>query len=142
MIDIDFFKLYNDSYGHQAGDEVLKKVTEVITDELKNQNALVARYGGEEFAVVMPGISLQTAALSAEAILNRLHALKILHARSEVSPYVTISIGLGAQVPSPDMQSDSLVRMADDALYEAKRSGRDRIQLHKYPQIHGQNYYL
>jgi len=125
MIDIDFFKLYNDNYGHQAGDEVLKKVADVITDELNNKGALAARYGGDEFVAVMPGMDLLTATRSGEAILNRWRALMVQHAYSGTNPYVTISIGLGTLIPSPDTQSDSLVRMADDALYAAKRNGRN-----------------
>lgn len=126
MIDIDFFKRYNDSCGHQAGDVVLRKVAEVIADEVKGSPMLAARYGGEEFSAVLPGASSEAAIAHANSILEQVRALKIPHARSEAGPYVSVSIGIAALVPSPEVDADSLARIADTALYEAKKQGRDR----------------
>ena len=129
MIDIDFFKRYNDTYGHQAGDDVLRKVSKVISDELEGSAMLAARYGGDEFSAVLPGADSGAAIAHSESILKRVRALKIPHALSEAGAYVSVSIGIAALIPSPEIDSDSLARAADTALYEAKKRGRDRACL-------------
>lgn len=119
LLDIDCFKMYNDNYGHQGGDTVLKRVAGLVEDMLVLPGSFVARYGGEEFACVMPGATEQQALELAEAIRARVEASRIPHAKSTVSRYVTISMGVAAG------QSDSwaeLVAAADLALYEAKRT--------------------
>ena len=129
MADIDFFKYYNDLYGHQAGDVCLKKVAQVLTGCLKRPADLVARYGGEEFVIVMPGTDLKGASSIAETLRTKVEALGILHAKSTVSNWVTISLGVAATIPSSDSTPFNLVQASDQALYEAKHQGRNRIAL-------------
>ncbi|MBW4681444.1 MAG: diguanylate cyclase [Microcoleus vaginatus WJT46-NPBG5] len=126
LCDVDFFKVYNDTYGHQAGDECLKQVAAAISQVLKRPVDLVARYGGEEFAVVLPGTDLQGAMGVAEAILEAVKALAIPHAGSAVSDFVTLSAGVATVVPAANGCVADLIATADRALYQAKTRGRDR----------------
>ncbi|MBD2579575.1 diguanylate cyclase [Oscillatoria sp. FACHB-1406] len=126
MIDIDYFKSYNDNYGHQGGDECLFRVAQAIEKVPKQADALVARYGGEEFVVILPNTSLAGAFLLSELLRTAVLSLKIPHPQSEVSPYVTLSLGIAAIIPTPENQPENLVCRADAALYQAKKLGRNQ----------------
>ena len=129
MADIDVFKYYNDNYGHQAGDECLRKVAKQMEVVLKRPGDLVARYGGEEFAVILPETDLEGAARVAEEIRTAVEKIAIPHAHSTVSNYITISLGVAASAPSLNSSSDELVNKADQALYRAKQNGRNRVSV-------------
>ncbi|TAG95140.1 MAG: diguanylate cyclase [Oscillatoriales cyanobacterium] len=129
MCDIDYFKLYNDTYGHQAGDECLRKVAGVLRNAVKRPADLVARYGGEEFVVVLPNTDVQGAAVVAEFIRAEVLGLQIVHAKSAVCEYVTLSLGVACCIPTLILQPGTLIAIADEALYRAKRTGRDRVSV-------------
>jgi len=126
MIDIDEFKRYNDTYGHPAGDEVLRKVAATIRASFERPADVAARYGGEEFTVVLPNTKLGGARFVANKIAHTVETLQIEHTASTVSGYVTVSVGVASTVPPRDGQLTTLIEMADAALYEAKRMGRNR----------------
>jgi len=126
MCDVDHFKLFNDTYGHQAGDECLRRVAGAIATSLERGSDLAARYGGEEFVVVLCETTIGGALIVAEKIRHAVHALNIPHAGSSLGR-VTLSIGLAATVPELDDTSDNLIALADQALYDAKHNGRDRV---------------
>jgi diguanylate cyclase (GGDEF)-like protein len=129
MIDIDFFKAYNDTYGHQSGDDCLKRVANALNTALNRPGDLAARYGGEEFAVVLAGTHPAGAAAVAEALRSRVEGLDIPHAGSRVSDRVTISLGVASMVPVRESSPADLISKADRALYAAKRAGRNRVQV-------------
>ena len=129
MCDIDYFKLYNDTYGHQAGDECLRQVAAVIQHSVKRAADLVARYGGEEFVVVLPNTDIEGATCVAEMIAQQVRALQIVHAKSAVSEYVTLSLGVACCIPAPKSDPGALIALADESLYRAKASGRDRVSV-------------
>lgn len=129
LIDIDFFKAYNDTYGHQAGDECLKTVAHTLQEVLKRPADFVARYGGEEFVAVLPETELDGALKLAETMRSGVEALGIPHAASKVAAVVTISLGVAVIVPANAKGSSysMLVNEADRALYNAKHDGRNRV---------------
>ncbi|MGG6297796.1 diguanylate cyclase domain-containing protein [Leptolyngbya sp. AN02str] len=127
LCDIDYFKRYNDYYGHQAGDECLKQVAQLLSQIVKRPNDVVARYGGEEFAVVLPYINQQGAGQVAERIGVETRHRRIPHAESHIAPYITLSIGVSSLVPHADMSYEALITTADQALYQAKKAGRNRF---------------
>lgn len=127
MFDIDFFKLYNDFYGHLAGDDCLRQVARAIASCVKRAGDLPARYGGEEFAVVLPNTNAKGANFVARSIFARLSTLKLPHARSSIDPYVTLSCGIATAIPSSQQSPDTLISSADGALYQAKSEGKNRI---------------
>ena len=129
MCDIDYFKFYNDTYGHQVGDECLRQVAQVLQRSVKRPADLVARYGGEEFAVVLPNTDIQGAASVAEIIGQQVRGLRIVHAKSAVSEYVTLSLGVACCIPAPMSQPGTLIAIADESLYRAKKAGRDRVSV-------------
>lgn len=129
MCDVDFFKAYNDTYGHQAGDECLQQVAHAISAAVKRPADLVARYGGEEFAVILPYTESAGAVQVAENIRHKVQALLLDHATSRVSKYVTLSLGVACIIPSHDSSLALLILSADKALYQAKASGRDTVVL-------------
>lgn len=129
LCDVDFFKAYNDTYGHQAGDECLQQVALAITESVRRPADLVARYGGEEFAVILPNTESAGAVQVAESIRKRVEALAIVHATSTVSKYITLSLGVATLIPSSTALSATLILAADKALYQAKASGRDAVVL-------------
>ena len=126
LCDVDSFKLYNDEFGHQAGDLCLKKVAAVLTEQLKRPADLAARYGGEEFAIVLPETDVDGALKLAEACRARLAALELEHPCSDAG-VVTISIGVASLVPAPEHTAADLIACADKALYAAKAAGRNRV---------------
>lgn len=127
FLDIDFFKRYNDCYGHLAGDECLRKVGMSLKDSLQRAGDLVARYGGEEFIIVLPLTSETDAVKVAERVRRNINALMVAHEMSEVSEYVTVSVGVATAIPDKDMVSASLIAKADEALYQAKKKGRNLV---------------
>ncbi|MGK7894817.1 MAG: diguanylate cyclase, partial [Xenococcus sp. (in: cyanobacteria)] len=129
LCDVDFFKKYNDTYGHQAGDLCLQKVAKVLSKAIRSQD-LAARYGGEEFVVVLPNATTEVATMVAQRICDRLRALEIPHSSSQVSKFVSISCGIASTGGSSSVSSSEyLVAFADNALYLAKEQGRDRYVL-------------
>jgi len=135
MVDADHFKEFNDRMGHQAGDACLRSLAVALGQRVTRPDDVVARFGGEEFAVLLPGTSLEGARQVAERIRSAVQDLAIAHpgaplvsnTESVLPRHVTVSIGCAALVPTPDMTFHLLVELADKALYEAKRSGRDRV---------------
>ncbi len=126
MLDADFFKLYNDRYGHPAGDEVLRMIAGCIKANIKRGGDLGARYGGEEFAVLLPGTDLAGATVIAERIRQEIEECAILHSDSPVGS-VTVSVGVACHLVTMGDDLKALVQQADTALYEAKRGGRNRV---------------
>ncbi len=127
--DIDYFKHYNDTYGHQAGDACLQQIALVMNNAARRVSDLVARYGGEEFAVILPNTEAEGAFNLATIIQKNLEELNIVHAKSEVNKFVTLSIGISCTIPLHTISPEMLIKTADDALYEAKAQGRNRIVL-------------
>jgi diguanylate cyclase (GGDEF)-like protein len=130
ICDLDYFKCYNDYHGHIKGDECLKQVAQTMQATVKRSADLVARYGGEEFAVILPNTHLQGALKVAENINLAVRDLKIPHGRSDVSEYVSLSLGVSSMIPQLNREiSPELLKLtADEALYQAKQQGRDRIE--------------
>lgn len=128
MIDIDRFKQYNDAVGHQAGDECLRRVAAALQSGLTRATDLVARYGGEEFVMLLPGADPEASGMIAERIRTRILALGIEHPDSDVSAQVSVSIGCATAHPMPGDAAENLVQSADEALYCAKRAGRNRVE--------------
>jgi diguanylate cyclase (GGDEF)-like protein/PAS domain S-box-containing protein len=125
LCDIDYFKLYNDTYGHPAGDRCLVQIAQAITCAVQRSTDLVARYGGEEFAMILPNTDKIGAAKVAIAIQNQMYQLQVTHIASE-RKYVTVSQGIASTVPNQNNSPQALIAAADLALYQAKQQGRDR----------------
>jgi diguanylate cyclase (GGDEF)-like protein len=126
MIDIDFFKEYNDLYGHVAGDECLKILAQTIKNSLRRPGDFVARYGGEEFAVTLPDTNANSAFILAESLRENIVQLNIIHEGSKISKNVTISLGVSSIIPETQKTIINFISSADEALYKAKREGRNR----------------
>ncbi len=126
LCDIDFFKLYNDRYGHQAGDECLKQVAQFLSQLVRRSSDLVARYGGEEFAIVLPDTDRLGTIQVAERIGSETKRLQLPHAKSPIAPYITLSVGAANVVPHREGSWTTLISNADRALYKAKNAGRNR----------------
>jgi two-component system chemotaxis family response regulator WspR len=127
MIDVDHFKFYNDTYGHQAGDDCLRRLADVLKANVKRTTDFVARYGGEEFIVVLPDTGADGAAEVAERLRAAVAALAIPHSASPVSDVVTVSLGTATALPVPGGSPADIVAMADQAMYRAKQQGRNRF---------------
>ncbi|MEN9232918.1 MAG: diguanylate cyclase, partial [Gloeomargarita sp. DG02_1_bins_92] len=127
LADIDFFKSYNDTYGHVAGDECLRQVAQAISRKVNRAGDLVARYGGEEFAVILPNTSLAAAMMVAERVRQEVAQLRIPHEKSAVHGYVTLSLGVTSTLPQPQGSPAELIAAADQALYQAKQQGRNCV---------------
>jgi diguanylate cyclase (GGDEF)-like protein len=127
LIDIDFFKRYNDMLGHQEGDACLQIFASVLRDSVHRAGDLAARYGGEEFCLVLPGADYMGACEHAETIRRACEARAVPHPASQVSSVVTVSAGVAACVPSEENSIDGLMARADAALYHAKSTGRNRV---------------
>lgn len=130
MIDVDFFKLFNDSFGHVAGDEALISVASAIRDTITDDAYLPARYGGEEFAVILPKTSAEEAKLIAESLRRNVESLKIAHNSPHPDAVVTVSIGLATLIPKVTETSRVLIELADKGLYLAKRGGRNQVAVY------------
>ncbi|WP_159783504.1 GGDEF domain-containing response regulator [Sodalinema gerasimenkoae] len=129
IADIDCFKPFNDTYGHQAGDDCLRRVARVISDTICRPEDLVARYGGEEFVAVLPQTGRQGALAVAQRTLEAVRRLQIPHETSQCSDRVTLSLGVASVIPDPQVTGDALLKCADRALYLAKTQGRDRVHV-------------
>ncbi|MCR4297933.1 MAG: diguanylate cyclase [Gallionella sp.] len=125
MLDIDFFKKYNDGYGHQGGDDCLKEVAKTLRDSLNRPGDFIARYGGEEFVAILPGTDAKGAAIIAEQMRANIATKNIPHAYSNVADHVSISLGVAAMRPDKSDSPADLVAKADGALYKAKEQGRN-----------------
>jgi len=124
MLDIDFFKNYNDKFGHTAGDIVLKRLSRSIVEFLKDLNPVVGRFGGEEFCVILHGLDKKKAYAVADSLRQRIEKEKIILRRQETN--VTVSIGIAAY-PVDGMNADELIMKSDRAMYESKQKGRNRV---------------
>lgn len=141
LCDIDHFKAYNDEYGHQKGDDCLRRVANGLLNLLKRPCDMVARYGGEEFVVILPETDENGAAVVAENLRAGIEALCLEHSKSLVSKYVTISLGIATLISKPGFLPSTLIEKADEALYEAKKEGRNRIKasIHMVNRLPGGN---
>ncbi len=128
MLDIDFFKFYNDHYGHQGGDDCLKKVANGLEAAIHRETDFIARYGGEEFSAVLPDTDLNGAIIVAEEMRQTIIDLHLEHAKSKVSDIVSVSLGVSAIVPLQGTEPDILIAAADQALYKAKEDGRNMVK--------------
>ena len=125
--DVDYFKAYNDTYGHQAGDNCLYEVAKGIERTVKRPGDLAFRYGGEEFAIVLPHTQSQGAIKVAKEIHEQIKDLQILHVSSEVDNVISISLGVSSIIPDAGSSPHGLISAADNALYDAKLKGRNRV---------------
>ena len=137
LCDIDYFKIYNDTYGHQAGDQCLKNVAQAIRNVVQRPGDLVARYGGEEFVIILPKTDAQGALYIADSIRENLKSLALPFKTEQLpnrsQPIVTISIGVASTIPGVDTEDiDTLFLAADEALYESKRNGKDQVKLSSF----------
>jgi len=135
MIDIDFFKLYNDHYGHQGGDDCLKKVANCLESAIHRETDFLARYGGEEFSAILPDTDLKGSVKVAEEMRFAINDLRVEHAKSKVSDIVTISSGVSAVLPLKGNAPEALISAADQALYKAKEYGRDMVKSGKIKDV-------
>ncbi len=126
--DVDYFKLYNDCYGHLQGDWCLQQIAQGIQRAVRRPQDLVARYGGEEFAVILPQTDAAGAIAVAKNIRRQIQQLQIPHAQSEVSQYITVSLGIACAFPEDNCSAGQLILAADRGLYRAKEQGRDRLE--------------
>lgn len=127
MVDVDYFKRYNDTYGHQAGDDCLRAVAQAIKSTLSRKTDLLARYGGEELAVILPDTDQAGAAVMAERVVQAVRDLALSHQKSDVADHVTVSVGaVSMRATGPD-SAEELIAQADTALYQAKHDGRNRF---------------
>jgi diguanylate cyclase (GGDEF)-like protein len=131
MIDVDYFKAYNDTYGHQAGDECLRQVAGAIKETLNRPGDSIARYGGEEFIVLLSESGEEGALRVAENIQKGITSLGILHEESNVCGFVTLSMGIASILPDEKSAPASLISRSDTALYDAKQNGRNKIMVYK-----------
>ncbi len=128
MIDVDCFKLYNDTYGHLMGDNTLKKVAQSIKEVFQRHEDIVARFGGEEFIVATVETNKEQIKKHAENLITKIYNKKIPHQNSLVEKYVTVSIGISSIIPLNENSIDSLLTISDNALYKAKEKGRNRVE--------------
>jgi diguanylate cyclase (GGDEF)-like protein len=126
LADVDYFKAYNDCYGHQAGDDCLRRVASVLKSVARRPADLAARYGGEEFAIVLPGTAMDGAVDVAKTLAREIETLSIVHARAGTYDRISLSQGIASVIPVPDASPESIIELADQALYQAKQQGRNR----------------
>ncbi|PRM98609.1 GGDEF domain-containing response regulator [Aliarcobacter cryaerophilus] len=129
MIDIDFFKPYNDNYGHGQGDEALRKVAKILERTIKRPSDFVARYGGEEFVILLKNINKEGVEAVANNLLNAVRELKITHEFSKIENYITVSIGVSFYNSISDITKIELLIKADETLYNVKNSGRNNFAI-------------
>ncbi len=132
MLDVDYFKPYNDTYGHPAGDVVLQRLADLMQRATARAGEVVARYGGEEFMLILPGASEPSAMRTAERLRELVLKERIPHGKSEVSDFITVSQGVVSVEPDGELEPGDIIKMADSALYEAKHSGRNAITLFEH----------
>ncbi|WP_413700233.1 GGDEF domain-containing protein [Psychromonas sp. KJ10-10] len=128
IIDLDFFKILNDTYGHQAGDECLVKMGKMLKAFINRPSDICARYGGEEFALVLGNTALKQAQQLSNKLLDKITALNIANKHSPTESYLTASIGLAEMIPNAQTSKNELINQADKMLYKAKDNGRNRIE--------------
>ncbi|MDD2741166.1 MAG: diguanylate cyclase [Rhodocyclaceae bacterium] len=126
MCDVDNFKAYNDTYGHQAGDDCLRQIAQTLTHMMERASDVVTRYGGEEFAIILPDTPMEGAAVVSEKIRLAIEALSLPHAGSPQA-FISISVGVAAMTPTPQSLLQTLIQSADRALYRAKSKGRNQV---------------
>lgn len=131
MCDVDYFKLYNDTYGHMAGDECLIKVAQALRSATRKTLDLVARYGGEEFVVVLPNTDNSGAECVAKNIITQVNNMQIPHLSSKMSNHITISLGVATAIPSQGSSPKMLLQLADQLLYQSKQRGRNTYSLER-----------
>jgi diguanylate cyclase (GGDEF)-like protein len=136
MIDIDEFKSYNDTYGHLKGDDVLVKVAHNLNKVIHRPDDLLARYGGEEFVAVLPDTKAESGLLIAESMRKSVEDLNITHIQSKSGDSITISLGVATIIPKADMVSLDLIKLADEALYSSKHSGKNRVTVNDASSSH------
>jgi diguanylate cyclase (GGDEF)-like protein len=129
LIDVDFFKAFNDSLGHQAGDAALQSIAKVVAAATRRPLDMAARYGGEELAIILYDVTREYLAEAAERVQRKVEALGIRHPRSAVSPVVTVSTGVAFVRPNPERSPQGAIMLADRGLYAAKRAGRNRATM-------------
>lgn len=129
MLDIDYFKRYNDYYGHQTGDDCLKELAAVMKEVISPEKDLVARYGGEEFAIILPESNLRKIEAVTKKLQAKIDNLKIEHPDSPIANYVTVSIGGVVTRPQRNESFEQLIEKTDDLLYKAKKNGRNQIKI-------------
>jgi diguanylate cyclase (GGDEF)-like protein/PAS domain S-box-containing protein len=130
ILDIDFYKPFNDTYGHLAGDNCLKQIAKILEESVNRSTDVAARYGGEEFAVILPETDLCGANVVANRILTAISALQIPHKGSHINKFVTVSIGVATTMPDMASEPVDLINKTDKALYQAKQNGRNRVALY------------
>jgi len=130
LMDIDFFKRFNDSHGHQAGDECLKQIAGILEKNIERPADFIARYGGEEFIAVLPETNLDGAFHIAERMRRAVETLQIQHGESDITDHVTISAGVASILPAHNNSGEQLIKHADEVLYEAKHNGRNCVKKH------------
>jgi diguanylate cyclase (GGDEF)-like protein len=135
MLDIDFFKRYNDNYGHDMGDKCLKEVASVLSQCITRKDDFVARYGGEEFVVVLPNTDKKGACMIAERLLQRVYQSGIPHDKSDAAEFVTVSIGVTTGIVKYSQNGTDYVKCADSALYKSKRGGRNRYTFEAFGEL-------
>lgn len=135
LLDVDYFKRFNDSYGHQAGDGCLKEIVDTLAKSIARPADFIARYGGEEFIAVLPETDLDGACYLAEKMRHTIDELDIEHNDAEQRNHVTISAGVASTIPNQNNDYQLLIKQADEALYEAKHSGRNCVN--KYSATNG-----
>jgi len=131
LIDVDYFKAYNDAYGHQGGDECLKRIAVAMLSSCQRPGDLAARYGGEEFVLVLPSTGAEGAIRVADILAANIAQLAMPHARSQVHSCVTVSQGVVSLLPDADTAPEMLIEYADQALYRAKQQGRNRAVVYQ-----------
>ena len=130
MCDVDYFKQYNDLYNHLAGDLCLKHIAKTLENIFHRAGDLVARYGGEEFVIILPNTDSDTALQMAKTLCEKIEGLNIPHSNSSVSKYVTLSAGVATWADGEtQLSAQSLIEASDQALYQAKHNGRNRVEM-------------
>ena len=127
LCDVDNFKAFNDTYGHQTGDDCLRSIARVLNSKIQRPGDIATRYGGEEFAVILPNTSAKGALYKAESFRRAIEALRIPHTPSSTADYVTASFGVSTLMPGDDTSPGALIAKTDEALYKAKESGRNKV---------------
>jgi diguanylate cyclase (GGDEF)-like protein len=128
LLDVDHFKAFNDHYGHQAGDDCLRRVAKALQDAKRRSTDQIARYGGEEFVGVLPGTDVDGARIVAEYLRAAVESQALPHAHSSAADHVTVSLGVACAKPQLGESSSAFLKVADDALYQAKQGGRNRVE--------------